>query len=207
MFGRGPHRKLNLGLHAGQLDRDLRGGVTGTDDENPLIAIARRLPIGRRMTERPRKCREARPIGDGRCTPVAGGYHHRARQPGAFGRLDPPAGRIASYPRDLDAELGRDLETRGIVVEIRDQIVPADPEPGAFRDRRSGQGRKPAGGVQVQAVVATAPGRSDRIRALEKRVRSAVLAEHRGDREAAWPGTHDDRLVSHAGTLRRRWRR
>lgn len=117
------------------------------------------------------------------------------------------AGRIATYPGDFDAELGRDVETRRIVIEVRDQIVPADPQSIASRKRHSGQRREPAGGVQMQTVIAAAPGRSDRLCAFEKRVRGTPLAEHRGNREAAGAGAHDDRLVSYVGTLRRGWRR
>jgi len=117
-----------------------------------------------------------------------------------MGRLEPPGVAVALDP--LHALVRAHVEPFRVVAEVRKQVVARDPAAVAARNAPAGQPRQQPRRVQVQTVVAAAPGRPRLGPRLEQERLDTGVAEQRGGGEAGRAGTDDrDFRRFHAGVL------
>lgn len=185
----GAHREPHPGRPAlGEVHGYLGAGVADADDQHVPPRVRRGLAVAGGVQQPPGVRIGARPVRQVRGVVEAGGHHHGP------GRQQPPAGGVqgpavpvggALDPGHLDAGDQLQLVVLGVRLQVPDHVGPRDPAPEAARDRQSGQGRQPPGGVQPQPLVVAPPGGSDRVRLLDDHGPHPAGAQRRGDGESA----------------------
>ena len=164
--------------------------LPGPDHQHLPAAERLRFPVlraewisGRRYSA------AARPVRDGGHPAVAGGDDDRSERPGAargvHGSSRPRRQRsIRSTPTPSS---GLMLEVVGVVAQVADEVVAADPATVRARDRAVGQSGQGAHRVQPEGVPAVRPGTPDPVGLLQHGRSDAALSEQAATARPAGP--------------------
>ena len=181
----------------GEVEGDLGARAAGPDDEHVLTGERRRRAVAGGVQDLAAEARAARPRGHVRAVLVAAGDDDVARLHLARGGDQPPAVVLALDALHAHAEPHVERVPARVLVEVGDELV-ARRERRRLERRAVGEPRVPARRVELEPVVAPAPGRRDRVRLLEHdrgHVRAPQLC---GRRQSGRARADHDHLV-HVG--------
>ena len=99
---------------------------------------------------------------------------------------------------DRDTELGAHAVLGGVVAQEGHEIVARHPRTEFPGDASAGKAGEPAGGVQMQAVVACPPRGADAVALVQHRARHPTLLKRRGDSQTGRPRADDQGVGRHS---------
>ena len=203
-------RSAHRDLHAarallGEVGGDLGPAVPDADDEH-LPADER--PAGAvvsRMDDRAAECLRARKAGKHLAAMPPRGDDDCAAAPAPVVGLEPPPALRRGDHADVDLVAHVERKSLGVLLEVASVVVLRDEAPVRTGNRVEGKPREAAGRMQVQAVVAPAPGRSDPLVPVDDDRPAPMPRQARRRRESGGAGPdHDDlRLLRRDHAARR----